>query len=207
MVARRQSRKGGQPALVLAALTLVLVVGVAGLLPLSRVRANGEIPASRQAVIVMRALAYDANLKARANETIDIAVVHRKGHPESERMAAAMVKAFGALEATQVAGLLIRVSPLPFAGSDAFKKSISARGIDVVYVCPGLEWELVAITEVTRQMKALSVGSAQAQVEKGLSLGVFEVDGKCTILLNLPASRLEGAAFATDLLRLAKVIR
>jgi hypothetical protein len=51
------------------------------------------------------------------------------------------------------------------------------------------------------------VAAKREYVEKGVSIGVFEIDSKCTILLNLPASRLEGVAFGPDLLRLARVIR
>ena len=35
----------------------------------------------------------------------------------------------------------------------------------------------------------------------------FQVDGKPTIVVNLPAAKAEGSAFSSDLLRLAKVIK
>jgi hypothetical protein len=56
-------------------------------------------------------------------------------------------------------------------------------------------------------MKVLSVGSKPQHIEKGLSVGVFQIEAKCSILLNLPASRQEGVSFAADLLRLSKVLR
>ena len=96
---------------------------------------------------------------------------------------------------------------MTFTGEDALKKAIAGAGIDFIYVCDGLDADLDAIARVTRQLKVMSVGSKQAQVEKGLTIGVFQIEGKCTILLNLSASRLEGISFAADLLRLAKVIR
>ena len=172
-------------------------------------RANGEesVPPSRQVVILMRALAYDGNLKSRAGDTVNIAILHKRGNAASEAMANSMTKAFSALESTQVSGLPIVVSRLTYTGEEALKKSITGAGIDFVYVCDGLEGDLEAIERSTRQMKVLSVGSLQQHVEKGLSIGVFQIEAKCTILLNLPASRLEGVSFAADLLRLAKVIR
>jgi hypothetical protein len=166
-----------------------------------------EVPPSRQAVIVLRAMAYDGNLKARARGAIDIGVVYKKGNARSEQTAATMTKAFGALSATQVAGLPIAVSRLAFAGAEALGKSIAEAGIDMLYVCDGLGAERDAITGVTRRMKVLSVGKERRQVHQGLSLGVFQVDGRTVIVLNLQASRQEGAAFAADLLRLASVIR
>jgi hypothetical protein len=135
-----------------------------------------EVPPSRQAVIVLRAMAYDGNLKARARGAIDIGVVYKKGNARSEQTA-------------------------------ALGKSIADAGIDMLYVCDGLGAERGAITEVTHRMKVLSVGKERQQVHQGLSLGVFQVDGRTTIVLNLQASRQEGVAFAADLLRLASVIR
>jgi hypothetical protein len=171
--------------------------------------ASGEdsVPASRQAVILVRVLAYDGNLKSRAGETVNIAILHKKGNAASENTANSTAKAFGALESTQVSGLPIVVSRLLYTGEDTLKKAITGAGIDLIYVCEGLENELEAIERITRQMRVLSVGSKSEYVEKGLSIGVFQIEAKCTILLNLAASRQEGVAFAADLLRLAKVIR
>ena len=42
---------------------------------------------------------------------------------------------------------------------------------------------------------------------KGASVGVFLVEGKATLFVNLPSSKLEGVDFGSDLLRLAKVIK
>ena len=169
--------------------------------------AEEEVPPSRQAVIVMRALAYDGNLRVRAGDTIDIVVLYKTGHGRSEQMAATMAKAFGVLASTQVAGLPIAVSRLAYGGAEALGKSIGGAGIDMIYVCDGLDAEVGAIAEVTRRTKTLTVGSRREQVLQGLTLGVFQVDAKTTILLNLQSSRQEGAAFAADLLRLAAVIR
>jgi hypothetical protein len=173
----------------------------------ARVRAGEGIPASRQVVIVMRALAYDANLKRRAGDAINIGILHKRGNPASESMATVMGKAFGALEVTQVSGLPIVVSRIAYSGTEALKKAIAGSGIDVVYVCDGLDADLAAIEDICHQARALTVAAKREYVEKGLSIGVFEIDSKCTILLNLSASRLEGVAFGPDLLRLARVIR
>jgi hypothetical protein len=170
-------------------------------------RADDSVPVARQVVILMRALAYDGNLKKRAGETVNIAILRKRGHAASENTADVMAKAFGALEVSQVSGLPIVVSRLTYTGEEGLKKAVTGSGIDFVYVCEGLDTDLDAIQRVTRQLKVMSVGSSQAQVEKGLTIGVLQIQDKCTILLNLSASRLEGISFAADLLRLAKVIR
>jgi hypothetical protein len=96
---------------------------------------------------------------------------------------------------------------LPYPGPDGLRKTIAGAGIDLLYVCDGLDGDIDAVKDITRQSKVLSVAAKREYVEKGLSFGVFEIDGKSTILLNLQASRLEGVSFASDLLRLVTVVR
>ena len=140
------------------------------------VRADDSVPVARQVVILMRVLAYDGNLKSRAGDTVNIAILRKKGHAASESMANVMAQAFGALAVTQVSGLPIVVSRLNFTGEDALRKAITGAGIDFVYVCDGLDADLDAIERVTRQLKVMSVGSKQSQVEKGLTIGVFQME-------------------------------
>jgi hypothetical protein len=197
-------------ATIFAATWLVVLAAshvLGGLVPATRARTEEELAPSRQVVIIMRALAYDGNLKTRAGSAIDLTVLFKKGDARSEQMAGTMAKAFGALATTPVAGLPIVVSRLAYGGAESLAKWISTSATDMVYACEGLEAELGAITEVTRKSKVLTVGSTPEHVRRGVSLGVFQVDSRTTILLNLTSSRLEGAAFAADLLRLATVIR
>ena len=167
----------------------------------------GDVPPSRQAVIVLRALAYDGNLKNRAGPIVNIAIMHKKGNSASEQMGVAVTQAFISRQSTLVTGLPIAISRLAYKTPDELKDAIVGSGIDVLYVCDGLEGDLDAIKDITRQTKVLSVGANREQIEKGLSLGVVEMDGKVTILVNLQGSRLEGVSFTSDLLRLASVIR
>jgi hypothetical protein len=110
-------------------------------------------------------------------------------------------------QSTLVTGLPIAISRLAYRTPDELKNSIVESGIDLLYVCDGLESDLDAIKEITRQAKVLSVGANREQVEKGLSLGVVEMDGKVAILVNFQGSRLEGVSFSSDFLGLTSVIR
>jgi hypothetical protein len=74
-------------------------------------------------------------------------------------------------------------------------------------VCDGTEGDLPAIKQTTRKRKVLTVGTTNAQVTAGVSVGVLAEGGKLQIVVNLPQSREEGAAFSSDLLRVARVVR
>ena len=101
----------------------------------------------------------------------------------------------------------LHVVKIAYGGKDALHGAVSSQGIDALYVCPGLEGDQGGIREESRRDHILTIASREDQLTSGLSLGVFVFDGKTTITVNLPASKEEGAAFSSELLRLARVIR
>lgn len=184
-----------------------MLIGLAGaLLACSPCQAT-ELPAAKQAIFLARVIAYDANLKSRAGPAVNIAILAKKGDGESEKMADAVMKAFVPLEAATVLGLSVKISRLNFAGRDALDRLIRDGGVDTLYVCSGLDANLADIRLVARARKVLTLASREAHLKQGLSLGVFSIDGKNTIMVNLDASREEGVAFGPELLRLATVVR
>jgi hypothetical protein len=170
-----------------------------------RIARADQVPPEKQAVIIARALAYDDNLRSRAGDSLVVAVLFKPG--SGEGAADAMMHAFKALEGVKVQSLPLKIVRLPFTGRDALHSAVASQGIDALYVCPGLDGEQSAIRDESRRAHVLTIASKEEQLNSGLSLGVFVFDGKTTITVNLPASRDEGAAFSSELLHLARVIR
>lgn len=169
--------------------------------------ALADIPPDRQALILTRALSYDDNLKSRAGDSVVVAVLFKPGNPASEAMADTTTRAFKAVEGVKVQNLPFRAVKVGYGGKDALQAAIGAQGIDALYVCAGLDGDASAIRDLARKVHVLTIGSREDLVEHGMSLGVFTVDSKPTITVNLAASREEGAAFSSELLRLAHVLR
>ena len=184
-----------------------MVSVILAVLLLSRSSNGGDLPLGKQAVFLTRVIAYDANLIARAGPAVNIAILAKKGDKESESMSDAITKAFTPLESATLLGLPVRVVRVFYAGREALDRAVRDGGIDTIYVCSGLDASLAEIKGVSRQRKVLTVGSREAYLKLGLSLGVFDIGGKNTILVNLDASREEGVAFGPELLRLATVVR
>jgi YfiR/HmsC-like len=166
-----------------------------------------ELTSDRQVLILSRALAYDSNLKSRAGDDLVVGVLGKAGNGPSEDAASAMARAFRSLISVRVQGLPVRTVQLAYTTAGALAFALETRGVDVLYLVPGLDDEIPAIAELARRRHVVTMGSRQEQVARGLSLGVFAVEGKPTIVVNLTASKAEGASFGSDLLRLAKVIR
>ena len=166
-----------------------------------------ELPPGKQAIFLARVIAYDANLKNRVGKAVNISVLARKGDSDSEKMADTLVKAFVPLETATLLGLPVRISRLFFSGREALDRAVRDGGIDTLYVCSGLDGNLADIKAVARARKVLTMASQEAHLKLGLSLGVFDVKGRNTIIVNLEANREEGIAFRPELLRLATVVR
>ena len=173
----------------------------------ARVARADQVSPDKQAVILARALAYDDNLHARAGDTLVIAVLFKAGQGGSESAADGMVRAFKALEGVKVQNLPLHVIKLAYTSKDALHSAVGSQGIDAVYVSAGLEGDQGTIRDESKRDHILTIASREDQLSAGLSLGVFSYDGKTTIAVNLPASKEEGAAFSSELLRLARVIR
>ena len=182
---------------------LVVLSGLA----LGRDSDAGEMPPAKQAVFLARVIAYDGNLKVRAGAAINIGILVKKGDSGSETMSDGMVKAFAALGTVTVLGRPVKVSRLEFSGHDALDRLVKDEGIDTLYVCSGLESSLADIKSVARARKVMTVASSESQIRVGISLGVFVVDGRNIIYVNLEASREEGISFGPDFLRLATVLK
>jgi hypothetical protein len=158
-------------------------------------------------LILTRALAYDENLAQRAGDEFVVAVLSRAANAGADPTADAATKAFKNMGGVKIHGLPVRAIHLSYSSASTLAAAVDGEGIDALYVCPGLDADLTAVLEVSRRKKVITMASREEQVNKGVALGVFNVDNRPTIFVNLGSSKAEGAAFSSDLLRLAKVIR
>ncbi len=187
----------------------LLLGGALGLclsLQASAVRAQDVVPGSRQASILTRALAYNKELKERAGEAIVLAVLYRPDNQDSETMSNDIFRAFQALESYSIRGLPFRVARLAYGGPGSLKAAIRDQGIDVLYVCSGFDSDVAALVSAARESKVLSMSGVADYVVRGLSLGVFVVDTKPTIYLNVAATQAEGAEFTPDFVKVTRVV-
>jgi hypothetical protein len=166
------------------------------------VRSTAHAERAADVAIVFRVLAYDSNLKARNDNSVTIAIAYR---PEDSGSCARMVQA-SVGEAT-FAGIHVRLVPSPYASRNAFESSVVAAGAAAIYVCSDLEDATGAISTVSRKNSMLTLCTLEAGVRAGLSVGVAIREERRRLLVNLPATRAEGAHLSPALLQVAEVIQ
>lgn len=197
---RPQRPQGLRPA---ALVVCLLLARAAGLTPTHA----DPLPPERRSVVLLRTLSYDRRLRDRAGAELVLAVLFRRGQLDSEAMAQRTVSNLVTLAGQRVQGLPLRFTRVPYLSPDTLRAAVSAQGVDILYLCTGLEGDVEAITEVSRQMKLLTIGGVESLVSRGISLGVFALAERVAILINLGASRKEGVDFSPELLQLAEVLR
>jgi hypothetical protein len=161
----------------------------------------------RHATILVKTLSYDQKILNRAGKEVVVAVLYREGEDGAVDEAEAWRQAFGKPASLRFLDLPFRTLKLPLGTTEHLRKAIAQEGIDALFVLGATKEDLVGIQKVTRETKILTLASREEQVTAGLSLGVFVIDGKTTLIVNLTASREEGAVFSSEILKLAKVIK
>jgi hypothetical protein len=167
-----------------------------------------ELPANSQALLLLRVLAYDRNLRQRAGQAVTVAVLYRPGDAASEERRVALVHAFEEVARdVVVAGLPVRVEALAWHDSASLAQRLAAVRPAVLYVDGALAPAVPEIVELSRRRGVLTAGAARPMVDAGLAIGIVPRGSRAGVIVNLPASRLEGAELEAGLLAVSEVVR
>ena len=167
--------------------------------------ARAEVPAQKQALIVMRVLAYDRALEQRSRRRVRIAVVHGPG-ADSLACASRMRQAFDGL----VGRVTVKGKPIgvdTFASDQLTVDLLERRRIGVAYVCRGTDRDLDHMIYLARRADVLTFTDQPGLVERGLAIALTADGGRARISINLEAVRAEGAQLGSHLLNLSRVVR
>lgn len=179
----------------------LVLLGALAMLLFPRVAWASDEVSTRHVAILMRALAYDRDLKARAGDSVTIAVVYKPGTPDADRV----ISTFKEIERLTLQGLPVRVVSLPVSADLSAK--LRGEKASALYLVAGLDDSLDAVLAASRQNQAVTMATRRSYVERGASVGVVMAGGRPKLVVNLKASRAEGAKFGSDLLAVATVLR
>jgi YfiR/HmsC-like len=190
----------GSARLAAAAMTMVMWI----VAPAAAGTAEAQVPAEKQALIMLRILAYDHALAARAGTAVRLAVVHG-GSAAALQCAGRMRSALDDLvKRVVVTGKPLEVETVPVA--EVSGAALARRRLAVLYVCSGSDAELPSVVQAARAAHVLTFTDELAYLARGLSIALSEDGPRVGISVNLIAARAEGARLNGQLLRLSKVV-
>jgi len=168
------------------------------------VRAEEILPARHQALLLLRVLAYDRALPARAGDVATVAVAYRPGDRAGEARRDALLEALREVAATfSVGELPVKVVAVPW--SPQFADRLRDTRASAVLVVGTLIEEAASISRITRREHLLSLTEDRAAVEAGLAVGLVHRGRRAGVIVNLAAARAEGADLDAALLAVAEV--
>jgi hypothetical protein len=155
--------------------------------------------------LFLKILTFDRNLKARAGEEIVIGIVYQKNFRESLNIKEEITKVINESLTQKIEDIPIRQVPINLNNTD-LDSAVSQMKIDILYLTPLRAVKIEDITKVSRTKQLTTLTGVPDYVESGLAVGIGTKGDKPLIIINLPASKKEGADFSSQLLRLAKIV-
>jgi len=187
-------------------ITTALLAATGLIAPMAR--ATDGVPPDLEAAILARALAYDRSLSSSAGDEVTIGVISLPEDPASRRQSEAILEAFKELSGRTIQGLPLRAVAVPWDAELDLKDTLVGLEIDALYLTPGLDEQLDAITTAAQELGRGTLTSVEMYVRNGdAALGVVLSGGRPSLLVNLPTAREEGMDLNSAVLKLAEVIR
>jgi hypothetical protein len=182
---------------------------LAGLAAPSAAAQELAVPVAVQIPILAKILNFDRKLQERAGGRLVIGVLYQSRYRTSAAVAADVCRvleqlpasALGALESMERSCVAIDLD-----ATAALDSALKRKGVRVLYVSPLRAVHLQDVAAVSRAAQITTVTGVPRYVETGLAIGVDMKGERPEIVINLAASRAEGADLTAHLLNLARVV-
>lgn len=165
-----------------------------------------ELPASLQIPLLLKVLTYDRQLEARSGGEVNIGIVYSPSDAASSQATTDVSGTLNKFSGKTVKKLPISYWTVEFVSAERLESILEDKGINVLYISPGVERHLEAITRVAQSRGVTTTTGVPDYVRKGVAVGIGERRGKPQIYINLEASKSEGSEFDASLLRIATVV-
>lgn len=191
------------PLLHRAAVTLAVLL--TALLGAGAAAADSQ-PARRDALVFLRVLSYDKQLARRAGDTVIVAVVYPAASATARDERNAWLAALAEVKRIKVAGRPVVAVAVGYDGKAAFDRQMKDLMPAAVLLCGGLGDAIAELRTVTRARKILSFSRFERDARAGLAVALVSGGERDQIVINVAASRAEGAKLDAGLLQLARLV-
>lgn len=167
-------------------------------------QAAAVVPFEVQVPLVLKALTYDRNLKARTGAEVRIAVIVP---PKGSRAADELTSSVKSVTSRTINNLPVVFKDIVVDSDAALEEGLRDGTWAAAYVMPGFgRADLAKIRRLCELRRVLAIAAAVDDVENGLAFGIGAQGSKPQIVINLPVSKACGSDFDLALLQLSKVL-
>jgi len=186
--------------------TGLLLLGLTVLVPPSVAAQEVAVPVAVQVPILVKILNFDRKLPERAGDRLVVGVLYQSRYRTSANVAHEVCRSLlqlptGSLGALELSCVAIDLDAIP-----ALDVALKRERIRVLYVSPLRAISLGEVISASRAAQITTLTGVPRYVETGLAIGVDMKGERPEIVINLAASRAEGAELTAHLLKLARVV-
>lgn len=170
--------------------------------------AGAEASDDRRALVMLRVLAYDKHLGDRIGGDGVAIVIACPGTEAGNTERSRWTAAFDSVSQLKVAGRSVSVIAHRFEDARKLDRALETAHAAALVVCDGVTRTIQVgeLAAVTRARKVLSFSTHEAEVTRGLAVGVVPGAKRDEIVVNLAAVTAEGVKFDAGLLQLARTV-
>jgi YfiR/HmsC-like len=162
-----------------------------------------EIPVGVQLPLFLKVMSFDRQLRSRGAGTLVIAIAYQSGYRAS---VGAKEEAWRSASGfREIAGMPVNLVAIDL-DREELGAALTRDRATLLYVAPVRGIDVRELVQVTRAARVTTLTGVVRYVELGLAVSVRLRGDRPRIVVNLAASRLEGAELAAELLQLAEVI-
>ncbi|MDB4917441.1 MAG: hypothetical protein JWM95_5085 [Gemmatimonadetes bacterium] len=164
-----------------------------------------EVPVAIQIPIFLKVITFDRLRKARAPSELVIGIAYQHGYRTSVTARdEALLSIANARDSSSAAPIRVETIDLD---DERLADALKRAPITLLYITPLRATDITLLAATARAARVTTVTGVPRYVVNGLAVGVELRDRRPRILVNLEASRLEGADLTSELLKLATIVR
>jgi hypothetical protein len=164
-----------------------------------------SVPVEVQVPLLLKILTFDRTLAAESHDSLVVGVVFQSHYRASAAISDEVCRALATAGRNLNAGRVLRVVRIDLDDPRNLGAALLREGVRVLYVTPLRAVATSAVAAATRERQVVSMTGVVRYVEEGLAVAVDANGERPQIVINLAASRAEGAVFAGQLLKLARL--
>lgn len=163
-----------------------------------------EVPLQVQIPILLKVISFDRQLRVRAPQDVVIGVAMQSGNRASVTASDEVVRLLSE-PGTNVDGIPVRVVVIDLDRQSTTGMLAHTR-MTHLYVTPIRAVNIRELAQLARAARVTTMTGVAEHLDRGLSIGVGLRGGRPRILVNVSASRAEGADLSAELLKLAELV-
>lgn len=165
------------------------------------------VPVDVQVPLFVKILSFDRNLSTRAHGELVFGVLCQGKYRTSASIAREVQREARRLSGLTIGGLQVRVVVIDLDNTPDLVAALHRLQVTVLYVSPLRAVHVNSVTAASRAAQITTLTGVPRYVESGLAIGIDMKGERPQIMVNLAASRAEGADLNAQLLKLARIVQ